>query len=203
MPEVALILCVAWFVSLFVLRSVVHWWNTGSTGIKGFDGKFGSLPWLAGVAASLGLVLAPLAPVAAMLEWQGGALLAMSPSTHIAGALVAALGVVGAGFAQLSMGNSWRVGVDETEKTELVTQGLYTWVRNPIFTFITVSIVGYALLVPNLFSLLAAVLTIVGIELQVRAVEEPYLLRVHPEAYGAYAANVGRFVPWLGKLVGG
>ncbi len=28
-------------------------------------------------------------------------------------------------------------------RTALVTQGLYAWVRNPIFSFIAVSIVGF------------------------------------------------------------
>jgi protein-S-isoprenylcysteine O-methyltransferase Ste14 len=36
--------------------------------------------------------------------------------------------------------------------------------------------------------------------LQVRAVEEPYLLSVHGDAYATYAARVGRFVPGVGRL---
>jgi hypothetical protein len=36
------------------------------------------------------------------------------------------------------------------------------------------------------------------IELQVRVVEEPYLLTVHCDAYRDYLATVGRFVPGLG-----
>ena len=55
MPAIALILSVVAFFGLFVLRSVVQWWHTGSTGIKGFDGNFGSVPWLSGVATSLGV----------------------------------------------------------------------------------------------------------------------------------------------------
>ena len=122
MPAIALILSVVAFFGLFVLRSVVQWWHTGSTGIKGFDGNFGSVPWLSGVATSLGFVLALLAPVAAMLEWPGGALLAMSPPSHLAGAV---LGIVGTGVAQQAMCNSWRVGVDETERTPRVHPEAY------------------------------------------------------------------------------
>jgi protein-S-isoprenylcysteine O-methyltransferase Ste14 len=36
--------------------------------------------------------------------------------------------------SQYQMGNSWRVGVDPHETTELVSRGLFTVVRNPIFT---------------------------------------------------------------------
>ena len=39
-----------------------------------------------------------------------------------------------------------------------------------------------------------------GLELQVRSVEEPYLLRTHGDAYRAYASRVGRFVPGIGRL---
>ncbi len=42
-----------------------------------------------------------------------------------------------------------------------------------------------------------------GIEAPVRAVEEPYLMRSHGEAYADYAASVGRFLPGLGQLTTG
>jgi protein-S-isoprenylcysteine O-methyltransferase Ste14 len=35
---------------------------------------------------------------------------------------------------------------------------------------------------------------------QVRGAEEPYLLRVHGDAYRCYAARAGRFVPGIGRL---
>jgi protein-S-isoprenylcysteine O-methyltransferase Ste14 len=39
-----------------------------------------------------------------------------------------------------------------------------------------------------------------GVQLQVRSVEEPYLLGRHGQTYRDYARAVGRFVPWLGRL---
>jgi protein-S-isoprenylcysteine O-methyltransferase Ste14 len=38
------------------------------------------------------------------------------------------------------------------------------------------------------------------IELQVRVVEEPHLLRTHGQAYEDWAREVGRFVPGVGRL---
>ena len=35
--------------------------------------------------------------------------------------------------AQYQMSNSWRVGIDENNKTELITKGLFSYSRNPIF----------------------------------------------------------------------
>jgi protein-S-isoprenylcysteine O-methyltransferase Ste14 len=202
MPRLALVVCLVWFVSLFLFRTIVQWRTTGSSGVKGFHGRVGSLPWIAGVSASLGLALAPIAPIAAIFGWPGGALLFVGPELHVAGLVLALVGIAGALLAQLAMGSSWRVGVDESERTELVTGGLFAWVRNPIFTFISLSAFGLALLVPNVLALLAGASTLLGIELQVRAVEEPYLLRTHGTEYARYAARVGRFVPAIGRLRG-
>jgi protein-S-isoprenylcysteine O-methyltransferase Ste14 len=56
------------------------------------------------------------------------------------------------------------------------------------------------LLVPTWLSAAAFVTLIAAVQVQVRAVEEPYLLRVHGEAYADYAARTGRFVPGTGRL---
>ncbi len=202
MPRLALALAVFWFFSLFVFRSFLQWRRTGSTGLKGFHGRVGSLPWMAGAFAGVGLALAALAPVATLLERPGGKLLLESTPLHWLGALLAFLGILGALLAQLSMGDSWRVGVDDTEKTELVTGGLFQWVRNPIFSFISLTVIGLFLLIPSALSLLACFLTLACIELQVRVVEEPYLTETHGDAYLRYGAAVGRFFPRVG-LIGG
>jgi protein-S-isoprenylcysteine O-methyltransferase Ste14 len=202
MPQLALALCILWFVSLFLFRSIVQWWQTGSTGFKGFHGRVGSLEWFAGMAATAGLVLAPLAPLATLSGWPGGGLWFEHAPTHTVGAALAVVGIAGALVAQLDMGSSWRIGVDASETTELVTGGLFAWVRNPIFSFIWLSLLGFVLLVPSPVAGLAFVLTVAGIELQVRAVEEPYLRETHGEAYERYAAAVGRFAPGFGKRVG-
>ncbi|MFV2008722.1 MULTISPECIES: methyltransferase family protein [unclassified Micromonospora] len=96
------------------------------------------------------------------------------------------------------MGASWRVGVDPGERTALVTHGLFGIVRNPIFTAMAASVVGLAAMVPNAVSLTAAAVLIVSVQVQVRAVEEPYLVGMHGEAWTRYAARVGRFLPGVG-----
>lgn len=40
----------------------------------------------------------------------------------------------------------------------------------------------------------------VALELQVRVVEEPYLLRTQGPEYASYALRVGRFLPGAGRL---
>ena len=72
--------------------------------------------------------------------------------------------------------------------------------RNPIFSGAALTAAGLALVVPNVLSLAMLVLFVAGLEIQVRLVEEPYLLRVHGEAYRRYAARTGRFLPGVGRL---
>jgi protein-S-isoprenylcysteine O-methyltransferase Ste14 len=98
------------------------------------------------------------------------------------------------------MGSSWRVGVDPSERTALRTDGPFRWVRNPIFSWMILTAAGLALLVPNTASLAGLAALVFGIELQVRLVEEPYLLRTHGEAYASWASLTGRFFPGIGRL---
>jgi protein-S-isoprenylcysteine O-methyltransferase Ste14 len=52
---------------------------------------------------------------------------------------------------------------------------------------------------PSLSTAAGAVAVGAAVSAQAR-LEERHLLRVHGEAYRAYAARVGRFVPWMGRL---
>jgi len=112
------------------------------------------------------------------------------------------LGVLGAAVvivSQYQMGNSWRVGLDPRERTQLMTSGLFAVVRNPIFSGVLLATAGLLLMVPSPISVAAVVCVFLGLEMQVRWIEEPYLARTHGPAYGSYARAVGRFVPGVGK----
>lgn len=97
------------------------------------------------------------------------------------------------------MGASWRIGVDASERTELVTSGVFAYVRNSTFSAMILAQTGMLLMVPSWVSAAALLALVV---LQVRAVEEPYLHAVHGESYARYAARAGRFVPRVGRTVG-
>ena len=123
-----------------------------------------------------------------------------TPWIQITGAVIAVLGIAATVYAQLDMGDSWRIGVDKSETTTLVRTGVFGWVRNPIFTAMMTFGLGIALMTPNLVAVAGFVLLVITIELQVRAVEEPYLVTKHGDAYRDYLAKVGRFVPGVGRL---
>ncbi len=200
MPNTALALSLTWAFVLFIVRTAIQYLRTGSTGIKGFKGRMGSIPWFAGTAATSGIALTFLAPVVSLFHLPGGALLFALPTIHHTGTSIAALGITASVAAQLSMGASWRVGVDDAERTTLVIHGPFRWVRNPIFTSMGIYLVGLLLVLPTPATIIAVALFAVGIHLQVRHVEEPYLLRTHGDTYRRYASRTGRFVPGLGRL---
>lgn len=115
------------------------------------------------------------------------------------GLAVLGVGVIGVVVAQAQMGASWRAGVDPAERTELVTHGLFAVVRNPIYSCCILAAAGMALVVSNVVTVVSAVVVFIGAEIVVRAVEEPHLRRVHGEAFTAYVARSGRFVPSGGR----
>ncbi|MFG6201411.1 methyltransferase family protein [Nonomuraea sp. JJY05] len=199
MALTALIIYLVWALPAFGLRSWVQWRRTGDAGFRGAGLARGSLQWWARILFVAALVVGAAGPVAALagLPPLPGT---DHPLVQAAGTVLALLGVVATLAAQTSMGTSWRIGVEESETTALVTSGAFALARNPIFSAMIATAAGLAAMVPNPVSLAALVLAVVSIELQVRAVEEPYLQRVHGAAYRAYAARVGRFAPGIGRL---
>ena len=84
-----------------------------------------------------------------------------------------------------------------------MTSGLFELVRNPVYTTMIGISFGIWLLAPTAVGALAIATCVVGLELQTRCVEEPYLRALHGSAYKRYAARVGRFVPIIGRLPAG
>ena len=198
-----LVLCSLYLSLAFAGRALLQLQRTGSTGFKGISGRPLSAEWIGGVlfvVASVLVLAAPLLDLAGVLK--PGATLDRSVG-HALGFVLFFAGLVGTLLAQAMMGSSWRVGVDEDERTELITTGPFALVRNPIFSAMILVFLGLALLVPNVAALSGFVALVVAIEIQVRLVEEPYLLRTHDERYVDYASRVGRFVPVVGVLKAG
>lgn len=198
-PALALCLLVLFHAIAFGLRSWQQRRRTGSTGFRGLSGRPGSLEWLGGVLFVVGVVLGPLAAIGEMIGWLAP-LWQPSPACVVAGAVMTVSGIAATYAAQVGMGTSWRIGVQQDERTTLVTGGAFAVARNPIFSCMLWTAVGLVMLLPNALALVSLVCTFVAVELQVRFVEEPYLLRVHGQRYRDYAGRVGRFVPGLGLL---
>lgn len=108
-------------------------------------------------------------------------------------ALIGFSGILITVLAQWQMGVSWRIGVDKTETTELITSGIFTHSRNPIYFGIFLYWFAIILDKPQPILILSALTCWLSIEVIVRKVEEPYLLKVHGEKYTIYYKNTHRY----------
>ncbi len=83
---------------------------------------------------------------------------------------------------------------------ELVAKGPYQYVRNPIYVFVIIVLVGEAVLLENAALIIYAVLTLLFFHLWVVLYEEPVLRRRFGKSYEAYCAAVSRWFPRLPRL---
>ena len=199
MATLAAVLLAFFLVLTLLVRMAIQLRSTGKTGLIGLR-HGGPLDWLSallfvgGMAAgivSIQLVLQDsLQPIDALEV----------DALHVIGIVLAVSGGTAVFLAQLGMGASWRIGVSDEERTDLVTGGWFSVVRNPIYAAMIVGWSGFALMVPTWLSFVAVAMIAAGLELLVRAVEEPYLLRTHGDEYRGYASRVGRFLPGVGRF---
>jgi protein-S-isoprenylcysteine O-methyltransferase Ste14 len=120
----------------------------------------------------------------------------ITPLTLVAGLALVILGYVCTLWCYAAMGDMWRIGVNRSEKTSLITRGPYNVIRHPIYGFQIVMLVGAALLLPTIFSLVIIAVHFVCVQAKA-ADEEYYLLGVHGETYRAYLNRTGRLFPKL------
>lgn len=195
MNALALILYAILAVVGFGWRTWVQWRRTGDTGLR-LHADPGSVAWWAKLAFIAAIAAGVAAPIAGLAGLDPVTFLD-HPALRTTGVVVALAGIAATAIAQLQMGTSWRVGVDPNERTELVTTGIFARVRNPIFTAMAITAAGLALVVANIIGVIGFAALVIALQLQVRAVEEPYLRRVHGPAYDRYLDTTSRFLPGL------
>ena len=147
------------------------------------------LLWLGWTFMVLGWLVQPL--------WISGASLPASlftPATLASGIALTIIGYACTLWCYAAMGDMWRIGVNRNEKTSLITRGPYNFIRHPIYGFQIVMLVGAALLLPTIFSLVILAVHFLCVRAKA-ADEEAYLLGVHGETYRAYLNRTGRLFP--------
>ena len=92
----------------------------------------------------------------------------------------------------LCMKDSWRAGIPDKDKTELVTTGIYRFSRNPAFLGFDLMYVGVLLLYGNLLTLSFSAFAIVMLHLQILQ-EERYLMNTFGAPYQEYCRHVFRY----------
>lgn len=108
------------------------------------------------------------------------------------GAGIGVLAVVIFGLATKTMRDSWRVGIPE-EKTELVTDGIYRYSRNPAFVGFDLMYLSVCLMFFNVPLVLVSALAAGMLHLQILQ-EEAHLQQEFGEAYGEYRKQTMRYL---------
>src|SRR5437667_3994671 len=122
----------AFGISALVLRPAIQLIRTGRTGLIGLRRGIGPLGLLGAVLFNGGIFMGVLSVIRVHRGSLGTIGALDVGALHGFGIPLAAAGGLTVFLAQIDMGASWRVGVDEKERTELVTGGWFSIVRNPI-----------------------------------------------------------------------
>ena len=113
----------------------------------------------------------------------------------VAGVLLISSGLIVFILAFFNFGDSWRVGVDYETPGALVTRGIFSLTRNPIYVLIDSWFIGTLLINGTLIFLVLAVLAIAAQHWQILR-EEEFLKQRYGEAYERYRNRVPRYLMW-------
>lgn len=94
--------------------------------------------------------------------------------------------------AMVTMKDSWRAGIPEKDKTQLVTTGIYRVSRNPAFLGFDITYIGVLIAFFNYLHLLFVLFAVVMLHLQILQ-EEKFLTATFGERYTAYKQRTGRY----------
>ena len=92
------------------------------------------------------------------------------------------------------MRDSWRAGVSKTDKTELVTNGIYQISRNPAFLGFDLLYIGTLLMFFNWILCFLTVFAVIMYHLQIVNVEEDFLFATFGNEYLQYKKKVCRYI---------
>ena len=113
----------------------------------------------------------------------------------ILGAMIACVGLLIFVLAFFSFGDSWRIGIDRKTAGQLVTGGIFSISRNPIYVAFDLLFIGVFLINGTWFFLIFALLAIVAVHAQTLR-EEKFLAQRYDEAYERYRQKTARYLIW-------
>jgi protein-S-isoprenylcysteine O-methyltransferase Ste14 len=116
-----------------------------------------------------------------------------NPILQKIGMIILFIALIWIAFAQFQMANSWRIGIDEKNKTKLVTEGIFSISRNPIFFGMLSTLLGLFLVIPNMVTFMVVITGYIVVQIQVR-LEEEFLMKSHGIDYENYCLKTRRWV---------
>ena len=176
-----------WFISSSSVKSIqeTRGWLAGNWhGIWLLIGGLflSNLPFLAKVGVSISSLTILLIPSSIVI--------------NVVIIVFAVTGLIVALIARRTLAGNWSRAVAFKEDHELITTGLYHYVRHPIYTGVLLMILATALSVGTLSAGIGFVIIVLGLWFKLRAEEE--LLTVHfPNEYLAYKNRTKALIPYV------
>ena len=157
---------------------------------RGKDAQTHTVETLMGIA-TVGIIPAQLLSIA--FGWSH-----LPANARLTGFCVGMLGDLIFLISVLCMKDSWRAGIPEEDRTELVTDGIYAFSRNPAFLGFDLQYIGVLLMFCNLLTAAFTVFAVSMLHLQILQ-EERYLTAAFGPEYLQYRRHVLRY---LGRRIG-
>ena len=92
------------------------------------------------------------------------------------------------------MGKDWRMAVTSEENQALITDGMFSRVRHPIYALSILLMIATMAIVPTAPMLVVGAIH-VGLMIVKAGNEERHMLACHGDEYARYLARTGRFLP--------
>lgn len=138
--------------------------------------------------------------ISAVLVFIGGLVSIFMGTSHkfivirIIGAVLSVVGTIIFIIAVMTMRDSWRAGVSKTDKTKLITKGIYQISRNPAFLGFDLLYIGTLLMFFNWVLFILTAFAVTMYHLQIVNVEEDYLFDTFGDEYLQYTKKVCRYI---------
>lgn len=111
----------------------------------------------------------------------------------ISGAVLGIIGDIIFAAAVFTMKDSWRAGIAENDETQIITNGIYKFSRNPAFLGFDCVYIGFVLMFFNLPLFCFSIFAITMLHLQILQ-EEQYLAKAFGDVYINYKNKVYRYL---------
>ena len=141
-----------------------------------------NLPFLAKIGASISSLTILLVPHSIVI--------------NVVIIVFAVTGLIVAMIARRTLAGNWSRAVAFKEDHELITTGLYHYVRHPIYTGVLLMILATALSVGTLSAGIGFVIIVLGLWFKLRA-EEELLTKHFPKEYSAYKDRTKALIPYV------
>jgi protein-S-isoprenylcysteine O-methyltransferase Ste14 len=134
-------------------------------------------------------------------EWFGRTFLreGLLPHTDAVGWTGLIFCFAGAGiccWARFLLGKNWSLSVQQKEDHELVKNGIYKWIRHPIYTGLLLLFIGNGIIVGDYRSILAVLIVLVSFLFKMRK-EERLMMELFGQKYEEYRQTTKALIPFI------